>query len=215
VPENGSLSMYAVPAAGGVARRLCSACGRPIEWVDGGARILYDKAAKNKEAGVLDVASGNTTTILRVSDGFLYTPRLSPDHRLFSFTRSGGGLRLYVVPFSGDRLIPEQEWRQLIQGALPGDREPIWSPDGRLLYFLSQRDGFLCVWAVRFDPAAMKAVGEPFPVRHFHTYRYSLLNVNDPADIGLSIAGKKMFLAVREVQSNIWLAERARPQAGR
>jgi len=52
-------------------------------------------------------------------------------------------------------------------------------------------------------------------MQHFHSYRRTLLNINDPADIGLSIAGKKMFLAEREMQSNIWLAERARPQAGR
>jgi hypothetical protein len=61
----------------------------------------------------------------------------------------------------------------------------------------------------------MKAVGEPFPTRHFHTYRQSLLSMNDPADIGLSISGRKMFLAVREILSNIWLAERTRPQGPR
>jgi hypothetical protein len=54
----------------------------------------------------------------------------------------------------------------------------------------------------------MKSVQEPFPIHHFHQFRHSLLDFNDVADIGLSVAGKNMFLAVREIQSNIWLAER-------
>ena len=54
----------------------------------------------------------------------------------------------------------------------------------------------------------MKATGEAFPAHHLHQFRHSLLDFNDVADIGLSVAGKRMFLAVREIQSNIWLAER-------
>lgn len=115
--------------------------------------------------------------------------------------------KTYAVPFSDNRLTPEAEWRPLTEGAALDEREPFWSPDGRFLYFLSNRDGFRCVWGVRFDPASLKAIGDPFPAHHLHQFRHSLLDFGDVADIGLSIAGKSMYLAVREIQSNIWLAE--------
>jgi Tol biopolymer transport system component len=215
VREKGSLSIYSAPVSGGVPRRLCTGCGRPIEWYGGATRILYDQAAKNTEIGVLDVGTGNTTTILRAQASRIYTPRRSPDGRLLCFTRLTGpqDRRSYLVKFSDNGLIPEQEWTRLRDGAALDETQPFWSTDGRFLYFLSERDGYRCVWAVRFDQATSKPVQEPFAAHHLHQFRHSLLDFPDVADIGLSIAGKTMFLAVREIQSNIWLAERKAPTA--
>ena len=39
---------------------------------------------------------------------------------------------------------------------------PIWSPDGNLLYFLSERDGFRCIWGQKLDPASKRPLGAPF-----------------------------------------------------
>jgi len=49
------------------------------------------------------------------------------------------------------------------------DRYVWWSPDGNLLYFISERDGFVCLWAQRLDPATKHPQGAAFPIRHFHT----------------------------------------------
>lgn len=115
--------------------------------------------------------------------------------------------------FRDSSLIPEEEWKALTGSAGIDERQPFWSSDGRLLYFLSESDGFRCVWAVRVNAASLSAAGAPFPAHHLHQYRYSLLDFNDVADIGLSLAGKNMFLSIREIQSNIWLAERKPPAA--
>ncbi|HXB72552.1 MAG TPA: protein kinase [Candidatus Acidoferrales bacterium] len=210
VREKDSLSIYAAPVTGGVARRICTGCGRPIEWFGHGTRILYDEAAKNSEIAVLDVAGGKSTTILRSQANRIYTPRLSPDRRWLCFTVVTGARerKTYLVRYADNGQIPEGEWKPLTGGAQVDERQPFWSPDGRLLYFLSERDGFRCVWAVRFDPASSKVIGEPFPAHHLHQYRRSLGDFGDVADIGLSLAGKTMLLAVREIQANIWLAER-------
>lgn len=121
--------------------------------------------------------------------------------------------KTYLVHFSENGLIPEAEWKPLTGGASVDERQPFWSPDTRFLYFVSERDGFRCIWGVRFDAASSKVIGEPFPAHHLHQYRHSLLDFGDVADIGLSLAGKTMLLAVREIQANIWLAER-RPVPG-
>ena len=43
-----------------------------------------------------------------------------------------------------------------------------WSPDGRLLYLLLERDGFRDLYAQRVDAARGSPVGDPFVVQHLH-----------------------------------------------
>jgi hypothetical protein len=50
-----------------------------------------------------------------------------------------------------------------------GENVPRWSPDGALLYFLSERDGFRCLWAQRLEPTAKTPFGPAVPVHHFHS----------------------------------------------
>jgi Tol biopolymer transport system component len=217
VVEKDGRSIYVAPVTGGVARRICTGCGRPTDWFDHGNQILYDQAAKSSEIAVLDVATGKSTTILRSKTKRIYTPRLSPDRRLLCFTvvNASRERRTHLVQFRGNSLIAEEEWRLLTGSASIDERQPFWSPGGGFLYFVSEQDGFRCIWAVRFDPATAKAIGKPFPVHHAHQYRQSLLDFNDVADIGLSLAGKTLILAVREIQANIWLAERKQLQPSR
>lgn len=212
ISENGKLAIYVAPVDGGVPRRVCSDCGRPIEWSARGARILCDQVKRSTEIAILDVASGQSTTILRATNRRIYTPRLSPDRRTLAFTVVVGARdrRTYTVPFAEGQLVPESEWKPLTSGPSRDERQPVWSPDGRFLYFLSERDGYRCVWGLRFNPAASTppSADDAFAVHHLHEFRHNLLDFNDVAEIGLSVAGNKGFLAVQEIQSNIWLAER-------
>lgn len=52
VRDKDGLSVFAVPVTGGVPRRLCAACGRPVAWIENGSKLLYDQAANNTEIGV-------------------------------------------------------------------------------------------------------------------------------------------------------------------
>jgi hypothetical protein len=45
---------------------------------------------------------------------------------------------------------------------------PRWSPDGSRVYYISARDGFVCIWAQAVDPATKAPRGEPFAVFHAH-----------------------------------------------
>jgi eukaryotic-like serine/threonine-protein kinase len=210
VDEDKHLSIYTVPLGGGVPRRICKACGRPIQWFANGTRVLYDRGGPGRNSiGVLEIATGRTTILLRHAEWRLFTPRLSPDGRLLCFTAITGPSqrRTYIVPFSPDRETDPKAWT-LLQSGSNFERQPIWAPNGQIIYFLSERDGFRCIWGLRMDRATLKPVGDTFAVKHFHQFRHSLLDYNDVADIGFSVAGNNMFLAIREIQSNIWLAER-------
>jgi hypothetical protein len=45
-----------------------------------------------------------------------------------------------------------------------GTTKPHWSPDRKMIYFLSAHSGFFNVWAIRFDPVRGKPLVDPFPV---------------------------------------------------
>ena len=56
------------------------------------------------------------------------------------------------------------------------DDNACWAPDGNLLYFTSNRDGFDCIYAKHINEDG-QAVGELIEVRHFHGAQLSLTNV--------------------------------------
>jgi hypothetical protein len=109
----------------------------------------------------------------------------------------------------GETPAPEESWIPITDGK-GLDREAAWSPDGNLLYFLSDRDGFRCIWAQRLQPATKRPVGEPSAVLHFHHARRSLRAVgNNVGAIGLSVAKGRLVFALGDVTGNIWLRESA------
>ena len=90
------------------------------------------------------------------------------------------------------------------------DREPRWAPEGDAIYFLSERDGFRCLWAQRLEPATKKPHGNPFPVFHAHSALLSLNVGNDTHLSGLTVAGDKIYLTMAESTGNLWFASWAR-----
>jgi hypothetical protein len=93
--------------------------------------------------------------------------RFSPDGRWISFVverPNDGGVELGVVAAGGagpggwTRIAADHEWPD----------KPRWGPDGRTLYFLSNKSaGYFNLWGVHLDPAHGKPVGEPFQITHF------------------------------------------------
>jgi len=206
-------TVYTVPAAGGIPKAICAACGRPVEWSRDRTMLLLDNAGpRSREIHILDVASGKANLLLQHSQYTLYMPRLSPDGKFLCFTAMlpGRARRLYLVPFTG-KPVPDKDWTLLVDGS-DFDRQPFWAPSGNLIYFISDRDGSRCIWAQRID-ASGHSSGAPFAAHHMHQIRYNLDMVTDVASVGLSVADGQMFYASFELHSNIWLAERQRARA--
>lgn len=110
-------AIYIVPAAGGVPRKICDACGRPVEWIANGSKILFDNGGQGRDIGILDVASRQSKILLHHPQYGLNMPRLSPDGRLLSFTIQlpGRARRIHLAPFSGEP-VAEKEWTVLVDG---------------------------------------------------------------------------------------------------
>ena len=95
-------------------------------------------------------------------------PVVSPDGKWVAFSAVDVSLEknkktshLWVVPASGG------DAKQLTSG--PGEDRPRWSPDGKKLAFISDRDGAQQVWTWDFDPATVSLPGEPAKITTLST----------------------------------------------
>jgi Tol biopolymer transport system component/DNA-binding winged helix-turn-helix (wHTH) protein len=132
----------------------------------------------------------------------LYAAKHSPDGRWVSFIAATDRTRstVFVSPAGPGPWIPmtPHEDRYF-------EDKPRWSPDGRTLYFLSNRNGFWNVWGRRFDPERGKALGEPFQVSRFDS---SLQMVRDNvADVQIGITSRRLILPVTQMSGAVWVLD--------
>jgi hypothetical protein len=106
---------------------------------------------------------------------------------------------LYVVAASGGRWVPVTDGKSW-------DDKPRWSPDGKMLYFMSARTGLLNVWAIRFDDVGSRVIGEPFQVTAFENPGL-MMPPQNPSLLQISIAEDRLVLPLAAVSGNIWLLE--------
>ena len=202
LPQNTSIFVVNQPA--GIPRKVCEGCGFPRAWTLDGSGILVE----DRYAALLDLGSGKTTEVVRHPDHFVYAPSLSPDNRWIAFhLRNQEGTRqIYVAAFQKGRAASEADWIPVTDGSTM-DRNACWSHDGNLLYFLSERDGFRCVWAQRLSAASRHPVGSAFPVQHFHRKQHSMMKDENPGLVGLSATKDSLIFSLRGVTGNIWMIE--------
>jgi len=130
----------------------------------------------------------------------LYNQRFSPDQRWISFLAHdlsyASTSTVYVIPVEGGT------WRAITDGSWFDDK-PRWGPDGRVVYFVSNRTGVANVWARRFDDAIGTPIGEPFPVTSFRTAQFQLTSRTVQMDI--AITATHLLLPMTESRSEIWM----------
>ena len=93
-----------------------------------------------------------------IDDGDAVQPAWSPNgHRVAFWGTMGGGQRdIWTVPAAGPAAGP----RVSVTTDAATDWYPRWSPDGRWLYFLSDRGGVMNVWRVRIEEQSGRVLGD-------------------------------------------------------
>jgi len=133
----------------------------------------------------------------------LWQPRSSPDDRWIAFVAvkrmdPQGTADIYVIPSSGG------EWIPITSGNRWNDK-PRWAPDGKTIFFISDRGGYFNVWGQRFDSEGGRLHGEPFQVSDFHFPEVILSNV---VELELALSQTRLALPLTRVHSeNIWALE--------
>ncbi len=211
---NADGDILAVPATGGAAEQLCKRCGTVMGSSGDGKRVLYEPI-ENEDLTWWDSGAGRSLKVALRQDPrtVLSGGRFSPDGKWVAFEEidnRSAAARVWIVRAQGAFPVPGKEWIAVTDGSAV-ERDPAWSPNGGLLYFLSERDGFRCIRAQRLD-RSMRPEGAAFAVKHLHAARWSLMNVGAYGErIGFWAAPGRLIFSLGEVTGNIWLEETAAP----
>ena len=149
--------IYLVPPLGGAPRRIArvnpdtrfsSAWGTPIEgfdWSPDGSRIAWTRGYNGDGVTLLTMATGDTSTIPAPPSPF--SPAWSPDGRHIAVA-AGNSVYVFGTGYFGNAGAAGI-WLVHLDGKPPTlvasdssqNLAPQWSPDGRHLYWISDRDG--------------------------------------------------------------------------
>ena len=101
-----------------------------------------------------------------------------------------------VVPAAGGKWIP------ITDPTLWADK-PRWAPDGRTIYFISNRQGaFFDVWGAGFDAANGKAVGDEFRVTRFENPGETIRAAGGSE---LGVSSTRLVLPITETSGSVWV----------
>jgi len=195
------------PSAVPVAADICPGCHGVWEFSTDGKWALD---GKNGDTALVarNVSTGQTAELVQAAGGIVGRARISPDDRWVAFThRTPGAVRAQLVPFRPGATIALADWIALT----PTDAAataPTWSLDGRLVYFFSDRDGHVCLWAQPIDRSTGRPSGEAIGVWHFHEARHSLGRIALPLR-SMTIARDRIVLSLAESTGSVWLGSPA------
>ena len=107
-----------------------------------------------------------------------------------------------VAPATG---APLSEWTRIAADHASPDK-PRWSPDGKVLYFLSRHDdAFFNLWGVPFDLARGRAAGPPFVVTRFDAPGYRISERIGETD--MSVSADRALLTFETVTGSVWMLD--------
>jgi Tol biopolymer transport system component len=157
--------IFVMGRTGEAARRITRMGFNP-SWSPDGAQLAFSTYniqlyPQNPGAGnELWTVTVNTGETRRLLDEDAALPNWSPHNNRIAFTRTQGNRArggIWTIPVKGGTATP-------VTSDPARDWNPVWSPDGKYLYFVSDRSGSMNLWRVPIDEASGKTLGDPEPI---------------------------------------------------
>jgi eukaryotic-like serine/threonine-protein kinase len=159
--ERGGGGIFVMGATGESVRRITKLGYHPA-WSPDGNEIVYgiddfeepgSRTITPSELWRINIATGEKRLITK-SDAV--QPSWSPNGFRIAFwgVNSAGQRDIFTVAADGGQVIP-------VTNDAATDWNPDWSADGKLLYFLSDRDGSMNLWQVAIDEKSGQIRGQP------------------------------------------------------
>lgn len=188
---------FVVPTTGGEPEPVGGAYGRIRGWSPDGRFLLTWRQPARSLVGVLDLSTQKAAEIIKSDKLLAIAPRFSPDGKWVVFSAAGqlaDTPDLYVAPFRGSQPVPESEWRMLT----PNGVNPVWSRDGRSLYFLRTSEGLSRLMRVAMEDQN-RFKGEPAEFYRFEGRNLSGLLLNT-----MTASREHLYMVLLDGPSDIW-----------
>ena len=196
--------IYLISATGADARKFCETCGLIYDWSPDGKRILY-RSGNPMRFWTIEVATGRQTEIVAHPKYGIYGVVPSPDQRWMAVHYGGvdAPSGVFIAP-AGENGAAKAQSEWILIADRPGQNpRPWWSPNGNVLYFLSNAGGRVDMWARRLDPATKQPRGEAFIVYSPPAER----SLASGHPFGPALGTRQLIFPIFESTGNIWLAE--------
>jgi Tol biopolymer transport system component len=162
--QGDSGGVYVVGAMGESQRRIADmATGGGISWLPDGRKLLVSKvnrvnvgASARGELWVIDLSGGERKFLTQ--GGEFLEPLMSPHGKRIAFWREENGIaQIFTMPGVGGPvvLVTPDSFRSV---------SPHWSPDGRFIYFQSDRGGTWNLRRIAIDEETGELMGVPRPI---------------------------------------------------
>jgi Tol biopolymer transport system component len=199
--------IFVAETAGSPPGKVCGGCGVPTDWSPDEKMLLFEPSNGKATIMVLNLASGEAWNAVEHSQFPIYDGRFSSDGKWVSFHArpSGDSRRLYIAPLQIGRTTHELDFIAVADGA-GYEGASSWAPDDSRLYYLSNRDGFVCLWSRPLDSKTKRPIGEAAVLVHFHEQSRSFAGLPPPFLKTTSCKGG-LFFSLREATGNIWKAD--------
>ena len=201
-PAQGTAAILVVSTGGGDLLEILKDGGEVTGWSADGRYVLHDRGA-HLHGHRLDIDAKKDSEFSRHPVEDSYAQSLSPDQKWVALICRS---RLYLAAIPGEAAAADDQWIQVTDGSDSVERAR-WSPDGNLLYFVSNRDGHRCIWAQRLAPGSRKPEGSALAVWHFHGSGPSMDHLA-PEVVSLDVSADKLVFVLGEFNSTVFQLSR-------
>jgi Tol biopolymer transport system component len=196
--------LFLMGATGESVRRLTDSGYNPA-WSPDGKKIVYATEYIEHPGSrliisslcVVDVANGELQLI---TEHDAVQPSWSPHgHRIAYWTHTDprgerrGERDIWTLPANGGEAVPVTEDSY-------ADWNPVWSPDGEHLYFLSDRGGTMQLWRVPIEEETGKVLGSPQAV----TAGGTAGGTREPRHLTFTQDGKRLAYVESLASVDLW-----------
>ena len=205
VAFSNSKGLYLLDSGGGQPKALIETAERLVAygWSPDGKRVIFWHGSP-VQFSTVEWRTGKRKVLISHPKYSVLNAVLSPDENWVSFDVPGPtGRSVMIAPVRDGTAVAESEWIT-VAAASSWNQRGWWSEDGRLLFYLSDRDRNTCIWAQRLATHTKRPVGDAFSISHFHDMRRLLPGAGP---YGPAVSRNELLVGLLERTENIWLAE--------